>query len=208
VVNAREEEKRKISSALHDEVGTAAVVINSLLGILKEDVKDGKKAAALVRADNVSEAFGNLFSRIKGIIVNLRPPQLEEIGLNSAVKNLIDTLANAVPLRINYRYKIKDGARMSETAKIVLYRVVQESLNNTLKHAKATKADINFTEDANTIFLNIADDGIGYPGTHNCFIDKLGILGMRENLSYIGGSIKIRGVKGKGTRIKVSCPKK
>jgi signal transduction histidine kinase len=207
IVNAREAEKRKISSALHDETGTAAVVINSLLSILKEDIKDGKKAAALEDIARVREAFEDSIARIKRVIVNLRPPQLEEAGLGSAVKNFIDMLAGAVPLKINCSYKIKGGGRMSDTVKIILYRVVQEAVSNTLKHAKAARMDIRFTEDANSVFLDISDDGIGYPGARRRSAGKLGILGMEENLSYIGGSFKIRGVKGKGTVISVSCPK-
>ena len=207
LINAREEEKRKISSALHDEIGTAAVVINSLLGILKEDIKDNKKTAALGSVKEVSEAFEHSVSRIKKVIIDLRPPQLEEIGLNSAVKNLVDTLSNSVPLKINYSYKIKESVRMSDTVKITLYRVVQEAVNNTLKHAKAKTINIAFSENENTILLDIQDDGVGYPGAHNGTVNKLGILGMKENLSYIGGSIRIKGIKGKGTRISVACPK-
>ncbi|MDR1123621.1 MAG: histidine kinase [Elusimicrobiota bacterium] len=207
IIKAREEEKRKISSALHDEIGAAAVMINSLLGILKEDIKNDKKTAALADTKRVSEAFEESVARIKQVIVNLRPPQLEEVSLGSAVKNLTDALANAAPLKINYIYKIKDSTRMPETVKITLYRIVQEAQSNTLKHAQAARMDIRFTENAKSVLLDIADDGIGYPGARSSPAGKLGILGMKENLSYIGGSIKIRGVKGKGTVISVSCPK-
>lgn len=207
VINAREEGKRKVSSALHDEIGTAAVVINSLLGILKEDIKEGKTPAALDDIEHISEALELSVARIKQVIIDLRPPQLADIGLNSAVKNLVDTLSNTVPLKINYRYNIEDSVEMSETVKITLYRIVQEAVTNTLKHAKAKKIDIKFSENESSILLNIKDDGVGYAVARNKSVDKLGILGMKENLSYIGGSMQIRGVKGKGTAIQVSCPK-
>lgn len=207
LINAREEEKRKMSSALHDEIGTAAVVINSLLGILKEDIKDEKKNAALNTVSNLSEAFSESLSKIKKVIFDLRPPQLEDVGLNAAVKNLIDTLSQTVPLKFEYNYKIKERVKLSEQVKITLYRVVQEAISNTLKHAEAKTIKIDFSEDESTIYLKIQDDGVGYPGGNHRTVNKLGILGMKENLSYIGGSIKIKGIKGKGTTISVECPK-
>jgi signal transduction histidine kinase len=206
LMNAREEEKHRISSALHDEIGTAAVVINSLLGILKEDIKDGERNAALSSLKNVASAFEESISKIKKVIRDLRPPQLDEIGLHAAVKELIDTLSTNVPLKFEYSYKIKDKVEMSEAVKITLYRTVQEAISNTLKHAKASKIKIEFAENESIIFLKIQDDGIGYSSSKQSE-DKMGIKGIKENISYIGGSVRIEGVKGKGTTLTAECPK-
>lgn len=207
MLNAREEEKRLISSALHDEIGSAAVMINSLLSILKEDILDGKQNDALKNVQNVQEAVEGSISRIKRVIVNLRPPQIAEVGLNSAVKEFLDNLEQSVNLKFNYSYNVAEDTNISENVKITLYRIVQEATNNTLKHAKADTMKIVFDEDDSNILLNIKDDGIGYPKTGHKGINKMGILGMKESISHLGGTIKIEGVKGEGTTISVICPK-
>lgn len=207
MINAREEEKRQISRALHDEIGTAAVMINSLLGILKEDIKEGKQSAALENIRNVEEAVEGSLSRIKKVIINLRPPQITEVGLNSAVKELLDNIEGTVPLVFEYNYNVSEGAKMSENVKITLYRIVQESLSNAVKHAKAKNFKVSFTEDDSDIFLTVQDDGVGYPKGGHKGVNKLGIRGMRESITNLGGTISIEGIKGKGTTISVICPK-
>lgn len=207
MINSREEEKRKISSSLHDEIGSVSVLINSLLSILREDIKDGKTNDALGNINKVQAAVQDSMSRIKKVIVDLRPPQLGDVGLNAAVKDLIDSIAPSLSLNFEYEYNVDDDVKMSETVKITLYRIVQEAINNTIKHAKAKNIEIVFNEDASLIFLTIKDDGIGYSKSKHRSINKLGILGMKENMAYLGGTIKIEGEKGKGTTISVKCPK-
>lgn len=207
MINAREEEKRQISRALHDEIGTAAVMINSLLGILKEDIKEGKQSAALENIKNVEEAVEGSLSRIKKVIINLRPPQITEVGLNSAVKELLDNMEGSVGLNFEYQYEVAERTKMSENVKITLYRIVQEALSNAVKHAKANNFKVVFTENQSNILLTVQDDGIGYPKAGHKGTNKLGILGMKESMTNLGGTISIEGVKGKGTTISVICPK-
>lgn len=206
LLSGREEEKRKMASVLHDEIGTAAVAINSLLAILKEDIKEGKVKQALADADNLQKAVISSMDMIKRTIITLRPPQLDDVGLDSAVRNFIETICSASLLKVDYEYKISDRVQMSDTVKTVLFRTVQEALNNVLKHAKAEKVKIRFSKELEEIILTIEDDGIGYKEEKSRPADKLGLLGMKENISYLGGSIKIEGKPGKGTKIKVICP--
>lgn len=206
LLNGREEEKRKIASLLHDEIGTAAVAINSLLAILKEDIKDGNAAQALADADKLQRAVAGSMDRMKKAVVNLRPPQIDDVGLDAAVRHFVDTLSASVPLKIDYKYKIKDGVQISDGVKIIIFRTVQEALNNVIKHADAKTAKIRIAKEADNIVLTVEDDGIGYKEEKSRTANKLGILGMKENVSYIGGTISIEGKPGKGTKIKVVCP--
>jgi len=207
MINAREEEKRQISSALHDEIGSAAVMINSLLGILEQDILEGKKNSALENVKNVQEAVTSSIARIRRVIVNLRPPQIAEVGLNSAVKEFLDNLSRTVRLKFDYKYNVSEDAELSDTVKITLYRIVQESINNVLKHARAKNVKITFSEDGGNIFLEVKDDGIGYSEEQHRKVNSLGILGMKESISHLGGKIKIEGAAGKGTIVSVLCPK-
>jgi len=206
MLKSREEEKRKLASLVHDEIGTAAVAINSLLAILKEDIKDGKIKAALSDADKLQKAVISSMAMIKKAIINLRPPQLEDVGLDSAVRGLLDSFCSCVDLQVDYNYKINDKIKISESVKIILFRIVQEALNNVVKHAQAKKVNICFSKRAKNIILTLQDDGIGYREEQSRDANKLGILGMKENISHIGGTFCIEGKMGKGTKIKVVCP--
>ncbi|MDR0953466.1 MAG: sensor histidine kinase [Elusimicrobiota bacterium] len=207
VIRAREEEKRKLSSTLHDEIGSTAVILNSLLHIVKEDIRSDKKKNALASISKVEEALKNSIDRIKQVVIALRPPQLTDVGLHSAVKELIDTLSKSVSLKFECDYRISDNVQMSENVKITLYRIIQEAINNTIKHAKATIMKFTFTEDYTNIFLKIEDNGVGFDTKESRGINKLGLLGMKENIAYLGGSMKIESTKDKGTSIFIKCPK-
>lgn len=206
MIKSREEEKRKLASLVHDEIGTAAVAINSLLAILKEDIKDGKIKTALTDADKLQKAVVSSMAMIKKAVINLRPPQLEDVGLNSAVRGFLDSFCASVGLKVEYNYGINDKIQISDSVKIILFRVVQEALNNIVKHARAKKVRICFSKRAENIILTLEDDGIGYREEQSRDANKLGILGMKENISHIGGTFCIKGKAGKGTKIKVVCP--
>ncbi len=207
IMLAREEEKRKIASLLHDEIGSSAVFINSLLSLIKEDIKEGKNTAALKNVSNVEKALDQSIDRLKKTIIALRPPQLAEIGLDAAVKELVESLADTTKIHYNYSYNIEETFKMSEIIKITLYRIVQEALNNVLKHAQASSVEIKFTESRSHIHLTIKDDGIGFEKSRTRSIKKMGLLGMKEGVAYLGGTIKINTEKGRGTAICVECPK-
>ncbi len=206
LMNSREAEKKKIASLLHDEIGSAAVAINSLLSILKEDIKEGKKAQALKDAGKLQKAVASSMERMKKAIINLRPPQLDDVGLDAAIRHMVDGFVDSSSLKIDYKYKIGDGVKLSDGVKTVLFRTVQEALNNVVKHSKADKVKISLRREEDKILLLVEDNGIGYEEEQSKSADKLGILGMKENISYIGGSMVIEGKRGKGTKIKVVCP--
>ncbi len=207
VLESRELEKRKLASVLHDEIGSSAIMINSLLTILKEDVKDGKKTKALDGISKLGENIESSLGRIKKIIATLRPPQIGEMGLNAALKELVANTLKGRSLKASYAFEMKESSRLSETVKITIYRTVQEALNNTIKHAKAKHIRIDLGESGPDITLTITDDGIGFDTKKSRGLSKLGLIGMRENLTYLGGTFNIKSTLGEGTTIKVKCPK-
>ena len=137
LLEIREEEKRQIASAFHDEVGSNAVLLNSVISILKADLFEGKTDLAIKRVQELEDLIGNITKRMRKIIISVRPPQLKEIGLNSAIKDLVDSLKSSSKLKFNIDCEISDKLKISEEVKIVLYRCVQESISNVFKHAKA-----------------------------------------------------------------------
>ena len=207
LMKVREEEKRQIACAFHDEIGSNAVVLNSLISILKEDLLEDKKEDALKSISDLEEVVQNITQRMRRIIISIRPPQLKEIGLVSAIKDLIDSIESSSNIKFHFDCDMNENTNLSEEVKIVLYRSVQEAINNVFKHAKAKNIWISLKEENTSILLKIKDDGIGYKETKSSSVKKMGLLGMKESAVYIGGSFDIKGKSGKGTLVSVRCPK-
>lgn len=207
LMKVREEEKRQIASAFHDEVGSNAVLLNSIISILKADIEDNNKVSALNKLQELEDVVQNITKRMRKLIVSVRPPQLREIGLNAAIKDLIESLKVSSDIIFHFSSDITEKTSLSEEVKIVLYRCVQESINNVFKHAKAKNIWVSVTEENAAILITIKDDGVGYTSDKSNSVKKMGLLGMKESVTCIGGTFDIKGKTGKGTLISVRCPK-
>ena len=207
LIKVREEEKRQIASAFHDEVGSGAVLLNSVISILKADIMENKPDEALKKVQELEDAVKNITQRMRKIIISVRPPQLRDIGIVCAIRDLIDSLQASSDLSFYFDSQMPEDIKISEEVKIVLYRTAQESINNIFKHAQAKNVWITLKEDGSSILLTIKDDGIGYKETKSNSVKKMGLLGMRESVSCIGGTFDIKGKSGKGTLVSVRCPK-
>lgn len=207
LIKVREEEKRQIASAFHDEVGSGAVLLNSVISILKTDIMENKIDSALKKVQELEDAVKNMMQRMRKIIISVRPPQLKEIGLVCAIKDLTDSLQSSSDIKFHFDCQMSENIKISEEIKIVLYRSAQESINNVFKHAQAKNIWITLKEESSFILLTIKDDGVGYKETKSRSVKKMGLLGMRESVSCIGGTFDIKGKNGKGTLVSVRCPK-
>ena len=204
---AREEERRKLSSALHDEIGSSAVILTSLLSMVKESVQTHDQARALKDISALDKQIKDSIERIKNIVVSMRPPNLEAIGLTDAVRDMVETVTRYRDIKPNFEFIEEDERMMSDEVKIVLYRVVQESLNNILKHSGATRVDIYIRRGVHEVELRIKDNGKGFKQTEQRSIEHIGLLSMQDSVSYLGGKFTIKSELGKGTEITVTCPK-
>ena len=95
---------------------------------------------------------------------------------------------------------------LSDKVKILLYRIVQEALTNTVKHARAKQIRVCLKQAGMNIRLEIADDGIGFEPKQQLSIEHVGLLAMRDSVELLGGTISVKSAPGKGTRITVVCP--
>lgn len=204
---AREEEKKQISSALHDEIGSAAVILTSLLSMVKESVQAGDKQQALKDISKLDEQIKDCVERVKTIIVSLRPPALESVGLVGAVRELLENASRYSGLKHKFVFEEDDDVGLSDNVKITLYRVVQESLNNILKHSQAKTVKVSLKRGKDTVLLKISDDGVGFNIPRQRSIKNVGLLSMRDSVAYLGGEFRIKSEIGKGTTIEVTCPK-
>lgn len=203
----REEERKKISSALHDEIGSAAVILTSLLSMVKESVDSGDRKQALKDIAELDKQIKNSIERVKNIVVSLRPPNLEAIGLADAVQEMLDNMTRYKKIKHTFKLELDDDVVLSDEVKIVLYRVAQESLNNIVKHSGAKRVDVSIKRGIKDVTLRISDDGKGFIQPSQRSIKHIGLLSMRDSVAYLGGKFTITSEPGKGTVIEVKCPK-
>ena len=205
---AREEEKKAICKTLHDEVGSSAVMLSSLVKILESDLEEGTCARGLSDLAELRKQLRGCLERIRNVIVTLRPPSLEFDGaLGGSIRELLENTSHylGIPFEFKYSPRLSERA-ISDNVKIVLYRVTQEALSNIAKHASAKHITACLKKQKNTLYLTIADDGIGFKVAAQRSINHIGLLAMKDSVRLLGGRISIKSAPGKGTCIAVSCP--
>ncbi len=205
---AREVEKREVAKALHDEIGTASVMLAALVNLTKQSVQKGDRQQALKDLERLQTQTQHSIERLRNIIVTLRPPSLDTDGaLRGSIEELVKEVCELG--RLTYRFvcsqKMPEKG-ICDRVKILLYRLVQEALSNVLKHAQATSVSVQLKRVRDEIFLTITDDGIGFKKTQRCSINHVGLRSMQDNVRLLGGKLEILSTPGKGTQIKVTCP--
>lgn len=188
LLRAQEDERRRISRELHDEAGQILTAVKIQLDL------EGRTGAG--------EMVGRALAQVRDLSNLLRPSALDDLGLVPAVKGLIDDFARRT--RIDVELDVDEGFRVTEAdQQVVIYRVIQEALTNVARHSGATRAIVRLRPCGSDVELHIEDDGRGFasePTPH------LGLLGMRERVAELGGTLRIAGAPGKGVQLSVRLP--
>jgi two-component system sensor histidine kinase DegS len=206
ILSVREEEKKKLSSGLHDEVGSMTVALGSSLSITEEEIKDNNVQGALSGIKQAKNVLQKSVKKLKNISIDLRPPDLDIIGLPSVLRQYFSTIGEQTKIKIDFDVNV-DEKRLNDEVAIALYRVNQEALNNIVKHAKARKVKIRLYFQGNDIKLTIRDDGKGFDMEDGLQkTNGFGIRGMKERIESLGGRFFIKSTPKKGTEINTTIP--
>jgi signal transduction histidine kinase len=204
----REEEKKKLSANLHDELGGLSVALNANLSIIQSDLerKEYKNAAKNIRKTKFALEKGMVVFR--KIAEELRPPNLDVVGLTEVLREKFSQKARDCGLSISFKLPSKEK-KLSDRVATAIYRVTQEALTNIIKYAKARKVTVQLRYRADQLLYTISDDGQGFEvdgALKGAKIFKLGILGMRERIESLGGTFSIESVMREGTTIRITVP--
>jgi signal transduction histidine kinase len=142
---------------------------------------------------------------VKEIVYDLRPIQLDRLGLTKSIEDLVDKVASAHEFSISRNIADIDGVFPKEFENSI-YRIVQESLNNIVKHAGATRAAVRVTKHAHDVEVSIQDDGKGFEVDATDHKGGFGLTGMIERARLLGGHATIESSQGGGTTVKVVVP--
>lgn len=208
-LRVQEEERRQLARELHDELGQHlnAIKLDAVsIRALTQDTHPEVNQAARAIVGSSDHVHGV----IRDILRRLRPPGLDELGLAAALEHLVHGWQARQP---ETRAELRVGAgvdALDEAGSIGIYRLVQEGLNNVARHARARTVTIVIERTPGSssvpaeIVLSLADDGVGAPAgeSHR----GLGLIGMRERVEALGGSLVIDSAAGRGFRIRASIP--
>ncbi len=201
VVAAQELERRRLARELHDETGQALTSI--LLGLKTiEDAAD--LAQAKESASRLRELVVETLHDVRRLAVELRPKALDDFGLVPALERLAETFSEQTGLAVDFQAALGDE-RLPGEVETALYRIVQEALTNVVKHAGASRVSVVLARKGRAVTAVIEDDGRGFEAQategHG-----LGLVGMRERLGLLDGSLRIESTQGAGTTIVAEVP--
>jgi PAS domain S-box-containing protein len=204
VLAAQEGERKRIGRELHDGPGQTLsalkILLERQLSILGERATD----LDLSPLENTLSYIEEVIVEIRRILLDLRPAMLDDLGLVAAMKWLCQEFeARFRKIRLNTEIVI-DENEVDEAGRVVLFRVLQEALNNVAKHSKADKAEVALIQHDEAIELSVKDNGVGFDvGKH---MGGIGLAGMRERIEAISGSFEVRSAKDEGTAISINVP--
>ena len=201
IVDAQELERRRLARELHDETGQALSSI--LLGLkgLDEKVGDGDARAAVA---GVRELVVATLHDVRRLAVELRPKVLDDFGLVPALERLTETFAAQTGLRVRFESGLSD-VRLPAEVETALYRIVQESMTNIVKHSRARSISVALVRKAGAVAAVIEDDGDGFD-PEVVREGGFGLEGMRERVGLLDGRLKIESKPGEGTTIVAEVP--
>jgi signal transduction histidine kinase len=201
VVQAQEQERARLARELHDETGQALTSI--LLGLkpLEETLADQPGTTALAE---LRELVVDALQNVRRLAVELRPAVLDDFGLVPALERLADSFGEQTDIRIDFHSALGE-LRLPSEVETTLYRVVQESLTNIVKHASAHNVSVSIARRGSTVAAVIEDDGAGFD-LRVAHEGGIGLLGMRERLALLDGRLEIESRPGAGTTIVAEVP--
>jgi PAS domain S-box-containing protein len=208
LVTAQEDERRRISRELHDQMGQRLTALMMGLKTLDEDSYGRQPARAGLQ--RLQEITDELAREAHALAWRLRPAALDDLGLHTALYNYVKDWAERSRVVVDFYSVGIENVRLPIAHETALYRIAQEALTNILKHSDADRVSIIMERRADHVFAVVEDNGKGFdveemaklsPEKHN-----LGLLGMRERASLLGGTLEVESASGAGTSIFVRIP--
>jgi two-component system, NarL family, sensor histidine kinase DevS len=201
VVEAQELERRRLARELHDETGQALTSILLGLKALEERIADPASRAA---AEELRELVVSTLQDVRRLAVELRPSALDDFGLVAALERLTASFTEQTGISVDFQTALADE-RLPEEVETALYRIVQESLTNVVKHARARRVSILLARKGSTVKAVVEDDGRGFEPAGQTG-DGYGLVGMRERLALLGGRLQVESGRDAGTTIAAEVP--
>ncbi len=193
LLGAQDEERRRIARQLHDEVGQSLAAIKLHAAVLPSISKDDRQ--------KLEGVVDHAIRQTRTLTRSLRPPLLDELGLEPAIRELARMIGEATDLQVEVIIDLEH--RLPEGIEWLIYTVIAEALRNVERHARATRTSITIEHRLARLFIKIKDNGIGFDPSH---IQGLGLRSAFERLDAVGGRLLINASPGEGTELVAEVP--
>ena len=199
VLTAHEAERKRIARELHDDTAQSLTSILVRLRLLERSLKNSESRR---KVEELHDLTGTALDSVRRMAVDLRPTALDDLGLEAALRSYIEKFCSSWPVQVRFS-TTNIRRRLPPDVELVLYRVAQEALSNIAKHSSARSAEVSLVRRSNVVTLTIRDDGRGFDPANLTPSSGggLGLFGMRERMSLVGGSLEIDSAPDSGARI-------
>jgi signal transduction histidine kinase len=208
IVSIQEDERRRISRDIHDQLGQRLTALRLKIASLKEACAGNPVLHQ--RVERLEEIGVGLDSEVNFLAFELRPSVLDDLGLVVAIGNFVREWSQHYGIAAEFHASGLRRRRLEPDIETNLYRIMQEALNNTLKYARAANASVLLEVRKKSVILIVEDDGVGFNaadvGKKRGSGFGLGLIGMRERAALFGGTVEIESAPGRGTTIFVRIP--
>jgi len=208
IIEAQENERRRISRELHDEIGQALTAIKFNLDMIDKELPQTYPSVR-GRLGDAKSLSNQTITAMRQLSMDLRPTMLDELGLIPTLRWYAQNFSKRLGIDSQFQ-AIGFEEKLLPQIETAFYRIVQEALNNIAKHAKANRIEISLEQRDSTIYASIIDNGKGFD-LHKVLHPEspergFGIIGMQERISLLGGKIDIQSRPGFGTQIHIEVP--
>jgi signal transduction histidine kinase len=200
-MRAAEDERKRWARELHDETLQGLGALQVMLSSTK------RSGASEAQIEQVTGRLGEEIDRLQGLIAQLRPAALDEIGLGAAIENLVERMREVFEIELVVDLDYEEGRapkRFDGDVESAIYRVVQEALNNARKHANAARVTVAIREADGAVTIEVRDDGSGFDA--GAVEGGFGLVGMSERIALVGGRLDVASAPGAGTAIQATVP--
>jgi len=207
LLNQQEEERKRIAAELHDSLGQNLLIIKNMLDYITHSLSESNETKS--QLEELSAIALNSIEEVRTTASNLHPYQLKKMGLSKAISAMIRNFKQGTQININHEIDDVDG-KISKESEAHIYRIVQEIMNNAIRHSDASEINISLKNKNDNLIIMINDNGKGFNinnyESHESVSGGFGIIGIKERIRIIGAEIKIESNLGIGSRFEILLP--
>jgi two-component system sensor histidine kinase UhpB len=206
-----EDERKSIAVEIHDELNASLIAVrleSQTIQQLAAKAAPGPEVEQIgAKAQAITKLALDLYANGRRLVRRLRPEVLDMLGLHGAVEEMVSHYRSSSGVDFAFHSE-GDFSRLGNELAISAYRIVQEALSNIMKHARASSAEVSLvlSEEDEALHIEVGDDGEGFDPAVSS--EGIGIIGMRERVFAVGGTIQVRSQPGRGTTVVITLPLK
>ena len=209
LIKAQEIERQRISQELHDEIGQALTSVKFNLTAINREMESGDYDKIKIRMKDSFSILEQLMKQVHDLTLKLRPGMLDDLGLVPTLRWFLTSFEQRTNIKVRLNV-VGEEERFNKEIESNLYRIIQEAMNNISKHAQASLSTVQLSRHNSTLDVLIEDNGKGFDAEKiSSYITakhRIGLIGMRERVNLLRGSLNIQTFPGEGTKIYINIP--